>query len=295
MDAFIKELKEANPKLQYGFDEHCGYFCVNGIKYRGDEYWELKYPVKSKRPTIIEKLETERIEWHTEVMSKVMAEHAKKIRAKKGKVNKVKLFLAKMVKDRKRRTIEGAHRTKPVPTIPPPSTSKPSQETINILPTAPESELKLNIDPNISVPMALPKPTWKIINESPASHEPDPPMPAPEASDVIQDTTEVQDRARPRIKRKIYRPNVKYKEVVHLLATTEGDHQLVTSEGDKNLPGDDRLAERVCRNYPKCQPTGHRDKIRRVSESEQCTTKATLVCVTNDDARGCMEDDGRDR
>ena len=185
MDAFVKKLQEENPQLQYGFDEHSGYFCVNGIKYRGDEYWELKYPVKSKRPTIIEKLVTERIEWHTEVMSKFMAEHAKKI--------KENLLPAKMVKDKKRRTIEGAHRTKPVSTIPPPSTSKQRQETINILPTAPEPELKLIIDPSIVAPMALHKPTLKITNKSPALPKPEPPLPAPTASDTIQDTMEAQD------------------------------------------------------------------------------------------------------
>ena len=198
--AAMKKKQEENPKLQYGIDEHSGYFCVNGIEYGGDEYREMKYPVKNKRPTLIEKLGPERIERHTKDMSKYMAEHAKKIRAKKGQVNKVKLFLAKMVKDRKRRTIEGALRTKPVPTIPPPSTSKPRQETINILPTTPEPELKLINDPSIIAPMALPKPTRKIINESPALHEPDPQLPAPGASDGIQDTTEVQNRARPRTK-----------------------------------------------------------------------------------------------
>ena len=64
-----------------------------------------------------------------------------------------------------------------------------------------------------------------------ATLEPDQPLPAPGASDTIQDTTEVQDQACPRIKRKTYRPNVKYKDVEHLLATTEGGHQLATTEG----------------------------------------------------------------
>ena len=156
----VKKLQEANPTLQYDTDEF-GLIRVNGIEYRGEEYRDLKYPVKSEhpRPTIIEKLGTERIEWHAWDMSKFMAVHAKKI--------KVNLFLAKMVKDRKRRTIEGAHRTNPVPTIPPPSTSKPSQEPINILPAAPKPELKLIIDPSIIAPMALPKPTWKIFDEPP--------------------------------------------------------------------------------------------------------------------------------
>ena len=65
--------------------------------------------------------------------------------------------------------------------------------TINILPIAPEPKLKLIIDPSITAPMTLPMPTWKIIYESPALHEPDPQLPAPGASDAIQDTTEVQD------------------------------------------------------------------------------------------------------
>ena len=70
-----------------------------------------------------------------------------------------------------------------------------------------------------------------------ATLEPDQPLPAPGASDTIQDNTEVQDRARPRIKRKTYRPNVKEKDVEHLLATTKGDHQMVTSKGGQVYRG----------------------------------------------------------
>ena len=215
--AAMKKKQEENPKLQYGTDEF-GMIYVNGIDYLGDEYWELKYPVKSKRPTIIEKLVTERIEWHTEIMSTLMKKKETLIEERcsswKSAMTKLrKTILPKKVQDWKKKkqaaTVEEVTATSE-PTKPLPSTSKPSQETINILPTAPEPELKLIIDPSIIAPMALPKPTWKIIYESPALPEPDPPLPARGASDTIQDTTEVQDRARSRIKRKTYRPNVKY-------------------------------------------------------------------------------------
>ena len=128
---------------------------------------------------------------------------------------------------------------------PPPSTPERSQEPINTPPAAtkpegttieeplaaPKPGLEVIIDPSSITPKASPKPTWKIIYESPAFPEPDPPLPAPGASGTIQNTTEAQDRARPRSKRKIYRLKVKYKDVEHLLATTEGGHQLATSEG----------------------------------------------------------------
>lgn len=93
-----------------------------------------------------------------------------------------------------------------------------------------------------------------------ATLEPDQPLPAPGASDTIQDTTEVQDRARPRIKRKTYRPNVKYKDVEHLLATTEGGHQLATSEGGiyRGMTG----SLRGCVGILQCiQPTGLSDML----------------------------------
>ena len=83
LELAVKKLQEANPTLQYDTDEF-GLIRVNGIEYRGEEYRDLKYPVKSEhpRPTIIEKLGTERIEWHARDMLKFMTEHAMKIREK---------------------------------------------------------------------------------------------------------------------------------------------------------------------------------------------------------------------
>ena len=144
-----------------------------------------------------------------------------------------------------------------------PSTPEPTQEPINTPPTAPEPEEK-TIEEPLAVPepeltpiiepitiepkaapkpdiivesLALPKPTLKIIDGFQALPKPDPPLPAPTASDTIQDTTEVQDRAHPRSERKTHRPKVKYKEVEYLLATSKGDHQLVTSKGGKVYRG----------------------------------------------------------
>ena len=90
----MKKLQETNPTLQFGLDKF-GTVCVNGIYYRSEEYWKLKYLVKSKhpRPAIIEKLEADSIEWHTLNTLKLMTEHAEIIR--------LKMILAKMVKDKK--------------------------------------------------------------------------------------------------------------------------------------------------------------------------------------------------
>ena len=121
-------------------------------------------------------------------------------------------------------------------------------------------ETKAAPKPDLKI-LAVPKPTLKIIYESPALPEPDPPLPAPGTSDTIQDTTEVQDRARPRIKRKTYRPNVKYKDVEHLLATTEGDHQLVASEGGKIYWGMTGWLRGCVGILQRGQPTGISDVL----------------------------------
>ena len=43
----MKKLQQENLTLQYDTDEF-GLIRVNGIEYRGEEYRDLKYPVKSE-------------------------------------------------------------------------------------------------------------------------------------------------------------------------------------------------------------------------------------------------------
>ena len=62
LSAAVKKLQEANPTLQYDTDKF-GLICVNGIDYRGEEYWEMKHPVKSVRPTIVKKLVNDKVWW----------------------------------------------------------------------------------------------------------------------------------------------------------------------------------------------------------------------------------------
>ena len=48
--------------MQFCIDEF-GSIRVNGIDYGGDEYWRRKYPGKSERPTIVEKLGHDKVWW----------------------------------------------------------------------------------------------------------------------------------------------------------------------------------------------------------------------------------------
>ena len=210
--------------------------------------WEA--PGEERRPTMVEKFGHDKVWW-----TKFTMEFKKKTNAimrlrKSVLAKKVQaMILAKKVEDMKKASAMSKLRKSVLPkkvqamkkkkqeatiTTPintPPAATEPEGTTIEEPLAAPKPGLEVIIDPSSITPKASPKPSWKINHESPAFPEPDPPLPAPGTSDTIQDTTEVQDRTRPRIERKIYRPKVKYKDVEHLLATTEGGHQLATSEG----------------------------------------------------------------
>ena len=103
LSAAVEKLQEANPTLQYDINyniEECGLICVNGLDYLGDKYWERKHPVKSVRPTIVEKLGHDKVWW-----TKFTMEFKKKTNAimrlqKLVLAKKVQaMILAKRVKD----------------------------------------------------------------------------------------------------------------------------------------------------------------------------------------------------
>ena len=67
MYAVVMMLQAANPTLWYDMDyDHIDErwrIRVNGINYLGDEYREMKYPEKSVRPTMVEKLGHDKVWW----------------------------------------------------------------------------------------------------------------------------------------------------------------------------------------------------------------------------------------
>ena len=165
LSAAVEKLQKANPTLQYDIDydiDERGMIRVNGMYYLGDEeYWEMKYPVKSERPTIVEKLGHDKM-WWTEftmefrkktiaIMTLRKSVLPKKVQAMKkaSALSKLrKSVLAKKVQDRKKN--KQAPIVQDVPSIQ--ATSDPSQEPIGTRNIAPK---------------ALPKLTWKIFDEPP--------------------------------------------------------------------------------------------------------------------------------
>ena len=164
MYAVVMMLQAANPTLWYDMDyDHIDErwrIRVNGINYLGDEYREMKYPEKSVRPTMVEKLGHDKVWW-----TKFTMEFKKKTNAimrlrKSVLAKKVQaMILAKRVKDIEQATIEQD--------VPPIQATSETSQAINILPATPKPELKLIISPSIIATTALPKPTWKIFNEPP--------------------------------------------------------------------------------------------------------------------------------
>ena len=240
LSAAVEKLQEANPMLKYDIDYMRR---ILGKEAPGEE----------RRPTIVERLGHDKVWWTKFTMefrkkTNAIMRLRKSVLPKKVQAMKKASAMSKLRKSvlpKKVQAMKKKKQTTITTPEPPPSTSEQVQEPINTPPAATEPEgttieeplaapkpgLEVIIDPSSITPKASPKPSWKINHESPAFPEPDPPLPAPGTSDTIQDTTEVQDRTRPRIERKIYRPKVKYKDVEHLLATTEGGHQLATTEG----------------------------------------------------------------
>ena len=206
------------------------WWCVNGIRVGSEEWQEKKW---GNRPTLSEALpmyyDVWRMQAKLNMELRVKPILAKKVEDMKKASAMKKLratILPKKVQEWRRKKTQATITTpEPPPSTPintPPAATEPEGTTIEEPLAAPKPGLEVIIDPSSITPKASPKPSWKINHESPAFPEPDPPLPAPGTSDTIQGTTEVQDQARPRIERKIYRPKVKYKDVEHLLATSEG-------------------------------------------------------------------------
>ena len=164
LSAAVEKLQKANPTLQYDIDydiDECGMIRVNGIYYADDEYWAMKYPRKSERPTIVERLGHDKVWWTKFTMEFRKKTNAimrlrksvlpKKVQAMKkaSALSKLrKSVLAKKVQDRKKN--KQAPIVQDVPSIQ--ATSDPSQEPIGTRNIAPK---------------ALPKLTWKIFDEPP--------------------------------------------------------------------------------------------------------------------------------
>ena len=158
LNAVVAILQEANPMLRYDIDydniDKRYRIHVNGIAYLSDEYWELKYPRKSERPTIVEKRQDK--VWWTKFTMEFMKKTNAIMRLRKSDLPKKvqAMILAKRVEDREQATI--------VQDVPPIKVKSETSQAINILPATPAPELKF-----IIAPKALPNTTWKIFDEPP--------------------------------------------------------------------------------------------------------------------------------
>ena len=158
MYAVVMMLQEANPMLWYDLDydniDERYRIRVNGIYYLGDEYWAMKYPRKSERPTIVERRQ-DKVWWTNFTMEFMKKTNAIMTLRKSVLAKKVQaMILAKRVEDREQATI--------VQDVPPIKVKSETSQAINILPATPAPELKF-----IIAPKALPNPTWKIFDEPP--------------------------------------------------------------------------------------------------------------------------------